>query len=65
MAGGTALARAFADSRLHLDALGRFFGELHFGPTTQVALGGVEGFLFGGCVAAAIVVARHALRSET
>ncbi len=59
------LARSFADSRLHLDALGRFFGEVHFGPTTQVALGGVEGLLFGGCLTAALVLARHARRSET
>jgi DNA-binding winged helix-turn-helix (wHTH) protein len=53
------LARSFAESRLQLDALGHFFGELHFGHTAQVVLGGVEGFLFGSCVAGAIVLARH------
>jgi DNA-binding winged helix-turn-helix (wHTH) protein len=36
------VARSFADSRLQLDALGRFFGELHFGYTTQVVMGGAR-----------------------
>ena len=53
------LARSFGDSRLQLDALGRFFGEVHFGHTTQVILGGIEGLLFAGCVAGALVLARH------
>lgn len=51
------LARSFAGSRLQLDALGRYFGELHFGYTTQVILGGIEGLLFSSCVAGAIVLA--------
>ncbi|WP_420456450.1 winged helix-turn-helix domain-containing protein [Rubrivirga sp.] len=55
------LARSFAGSRLQLDALGRLFGEVHFGHTTQVVLGGVEGFLFGSCVVGALVLARLAL----
>lgn len=54
------LARSFNGSRLQLDALGRFFGEVHFGHTTQVVLGGIEGLLFGSCVAGALVLARHA-----
>ena len=54
------LARSFADSRLQLDTLGRLFGEVHFGHTTQVVLGSVEGLLFGSCVAGALVMARHA-----
>lgn len=58
------LARSFADSRLQLDTLGRFFGELHFGLTTQVTLGGIEGLLFGTCVVGAIVVAHRAVSSE-
>lgn len=53
------LSGAFADSRLDLDPLGRFFGEPHFGTTTQVVLGTVEGLIFGACVAAAIVLARR------
>jgi DNA-binding winged helix-turn-helix (wHTH) protein len=50
------LAESFAASRLQLDRFGPFFGELHFGPATEVALGGVEGLLFGGCVAGALVL---------
>ena len=53
------LARSFGGSRLQLDALGRFFGEVHFGAATQVVLGGIEGLLFGSCVAGAIVLARR------
>lgn len=54
------LARSFAGSRLQLDAFGRFFGELHFGYTTQVVMGGLEGLLFGSCVAGALVLALRA-----
>lgn len=53
------LAQSFANSRLQLDALGRFFGEVHFGATTQVVLGGLEGLIFGSCVVGAIVLARR------
>lgn len=56
------LARSFSESRLHVDALGRFVGEMHFGPTTQVVLGGLEGLLFGGGVAGALVVLHRALQ---
>lgn len=55
------LARSFTGSRLQLDALGRLFGEVHFGPTAQVVLGSVEGLLFGSCVAGALVMARLTL----
>ncbi|NNF04357.1 MAG: transcriptional regulator [Rhodothermales bacterium] len=48
------LAQSFADSNLQLDAFGPIFGELGFGLATQVALGGIEGFLFGLCVVAAL-----------
>ena len=58
------LARSFGGSRLQLDALGRFFGEVHFGHTTQMVLGSIEGLLFGSCVAGALVVARRALSSS-
>ena len=58
------LARSFGGSRLQLDALGRFFGEVHFGDTTQMVLGSIEGLLFGSCVAGALVVARRALSSS-
>ena len=50
------LAKSFAESRLQLDRFGAPFGELHFGPATQVALGGVEGLLFGCCVVGALAL---------
>ena len=56
------LARSFADSRLPIDRLGRFFGEVRFGEATQVALGAVEGLLFGAGVAVALVAA-HRMRA--
>jgi hypothetical protein len=57
------LAHSFDGSRLQLDALGQFFGEVQFGHTTQVILGSIEGLLFGSCVAGALVMARRALPS--
>ncbi|MEQ9103421.1 MAG: transcriptional regulator [Rhodothermales bacterium] len=51
------LADSFSQSRLELDALGRFFGELQFGTFSQVALGGLEGGLFGAGVIGALVLA--------
>ena len=56
------LSGTFAASRLDLAPLGRLFGEAGFGTTTQVALGAVEGLLFGACVAAAIVLAQRLAR---
>ena len=53
------LAQLFAESRLQLDRFGSLFGELHFGRATEVALGGVEGFLFGTCVVGALALMRH------
>jgi hypothetical protein len=53
-------ARFFASSRLQLDALGRFFSELHFGEMTQVVPGGIEGLVFSSCVVAAIDIVRQA-----
>ncbi len=50
------LTKSFAESRLQLDRFGPLFGELHFGHATQVALGGVEGFLFGSCVVGALAL---------
>jgi hypothetical protein len=55
------LAGTFGDSRLQLDALGRFFGEVHFGYTTQLVLSGVEGFLFAACVAGGLMMAGRVL----
>ena len=52
------LAQSFSDSRLTLDAIGRYFGELRFGRTTQVVLAGIEGLIFAGCVVGALVASR-------
>lgn len=55
------LARSFTGSRLQIDALGRFVGEVHFDRTAEVVLGGFEGLLFGSCVIGFIILARHTL----
>jgi hypothetical protein len=52
------LARSFPDSRLRLDQIGALFGESGFGPVTQLITGALEGALFGGCIVAAMTVAR-------
>jgi hypothetical protein len=44
------IARSFANSQIRMEPLASFFGEVHFGRTTQIALGAIEGFLFGGCL---------------
>ena len=44
------VARSFADSQIRLDPLAPFFGEVHFGKTTQIICGGIEGLLFGAGV---------------
>ncbi|MBI4550685.1 MAG: winged helix-turn-helix domain-containing protein [Candidatus Latescibacteria bacterium] len=41
------VARSFADSQIRMDPLAAFFGEVYFGRTTQIALGALEGLLFG------------------
>jgi DNA-binding winged helix-turn-helix (wHTH) protein len=41
------VARLFADSQMRLDTLAPVFGEVHFGKTTQLILGAIEGLLFG------------------
>lgn len=48
------MAHSFADSRITMDPLAYFFGEVHFGRTTQIALGAIEGLLFGAGVGAGI-----------
>jgi len=42
------IARSFANSQFRMEPLASFFGEVHFGRTSQIALGAMEGFLFGG-----------------
>ncbi len=55
------LAQVFPGSRLSLDQIGAVFGETGFGPVSQVVTGGIEGLLFGGCVVAAMTMARKAM----
>jgi len=69
LAGGslmaTSLARVaatFDDSRLDMTPLGRLFGEPQFGALAQAALGAVEGGMFGGLVAAALLFAHRRRR---
>ena len=57
------LAHSFSDSRLQLDAFGRFFGEVRFGRTTQVVLAGIEGLIFTGCVVGALVASRLSIKA--
>ena len=56
------LASHFPGSQLRLDQIGGLFGESGFGPISQTVTGGVEGFLFAGCIVGAMIVAR---RSQT
>ncbi len=57
------LARSFPNSRLRLDQIGKIFGEDGFGPISQVVTGGLEGALFGGFIAGAMILAGRALRT--
>jgi DNA-binding winged helix-turn-helix (wHTH) protein len=51
------VARLFADSQMRLDALAPVFGEVHFGQTTQLIMGAMEGLLFGIGTASGIEIA--------
>lgn len=60
MAGSLAeLAASFPDSRLRLGRFGALFGEAGFGETSLLAATALEGALFTGCTAGAIVLARR------
>ena len=48
------LRQSFDTSQIRLETIATIFGEGEFGRTTQVALGALEGLLFGGGVAAGI-----------
>lgn len=56
------LAQQFPQSRLRLDQIGGLFGESGLGPVSQIATGGLEGALFGGCIVGAMMLARRTLR---
>jgi len=53
------LTQSFSDSRLHLDQLGSLFGELQFGPATEMASGSLEGMLFGVGLVGALTFLRR------
>lgn len=55
------LAHGFPNSRLGIDRMGAMFGESSFGPVSQIITGGLEGGLFGACVAGAMVLAKRSL----
>lgn len=55
------LARSMPGSRLRFDQIGALFGEQGLGPISRLATGGLEGALFGGCVVAAMLLARRHL----
>ena len=59
------LARSIAGTRLRLDPIGALFGERDFGPISQIVTGGLEGLLFGGCIAGAMLLARRGLRTNS
>jgi DNA-binding winged helix-turn-helix (wHTH) protein len=48
------IARLFADSQMRMEPLAPFFGEVHFGQTTQIVLGAIEGLLFGAGVTSGV-----------
>lgn len=50
---------SFAESQIQLEPIAMFFGEGYFGRTTQIALGALEGFLFGIGVLAGIEMFTH------
>jgi hypothetical protein len=53
------LAGVFPQSRLRLDRIGALFGEDGFGRLSQIVTGGMEGMLFAGCIAAAMLLAKR------
>ncbi|HET9811594.1 MAG TPA: transcriptional regulator [Sphingomicrobium sp.] len=55
------LAQRFPGSRLRLDQIGALLGESGFGSTSQTVTGALEGALFGGCLVAAMLLARRQL----
>ncbi|HJQ24352.1 MAG TPA: winged helix-turn-helix domain-containing protein [Blastocatellia bacterium] len=59
------VARLFANSQMRLDTLAPVFGEVHFGQTTQLILGALEGLLFGVGMASGIEAAARRQTDET
>jgi DNA-binding winged helix-turn-helix (wHTH) protein len=57
------VAKLFANSQIRMDPLAPLFGEVHFGQTTQIVMGAIEGMLFGAGVAGGIEVSSRNGRS--
>ncbi len=53
------VARMFANSQIGMDPLAQLFGEVHFGQTTQIVMGAIEGLLFGAGVASGIEISAN------
>jgi DNA-binding winged helix-turn-helix (wHTH) protein len=58
------LGRSLDGSRMRLDQLGALVGEDGFGPRAQLITAALEGALFGGCVVAAMILARRSFTTE-
>jgi hypothetical protein len=53
------VARMFANSQIRMDPLAPLFGEVHFGETTQIVMGALEGLLFGAGAVTGIEMSRN------
>lgn len=53
------LAMQFPASTLRLDRIGGWLGENGFGLASRLATSAAEGFLFGACIAAALIISRE------
>lgn len=49
------LAESFPGSHIRLDQVGALFSESGFGPMSHMVTAGLEGFLFGSCLIAAMI----------
>jgi hypothetical protein len=58
------VARMFANSQIRMDPLAPLFGEVHFGQTTQIVMGAMEGLLFGAGVASGIEASGRADKAD-
>src|SRR5690606_27972338 len=56
-----AVAQSFPNSQLRLEPIGVLFGERGLGPVGHAVTSGLEGALFGGCIVAAMMLARRSL----
>lgn len=54
------IAKMFANSQIRMEPLAPFFGEVHFGQTTQLICGAIEGLLFGAGVMSGIELSTRA-----